>query len=235
MFSMTTRFLLIAILAVSLVGCDVEDPGPRQYAEKTFSIVDFDRLEIGSGLHIEVEQGSFYSISASGDRRNVDDLVVEKEGSTLIVRYKNSRERRYDTDIKITCPELHSVIFSGASDSKVSGFQTDGSFDVYLSGASLCQLDIDATELRAVLSGASYLNLRGEGDVMEADLSGASSLKAFRYNVKRGDIELTGASHGEVNVSEILNVVASSASHLIYQGSPSVSSELSGASSVTQR
>lgn len=224
-------FLLVFCI-LHLNGCYIEDPGPRQATERDYTVVDFDRLEIGSGLHIDVRQGEFYSVSARGDRRNVEDLVVEKEGSTLVIRYRNSRERRHDTFIEITSPELSSVTFSGASDSQVSGFVSEERFDVFLSGASVCQLSVDAPEMKVVLSGGSYLNVRGEGTAMNADLSGASALKAFSFPVAEADVRLAGASDAQITVRDVLDAKASGASHLVYRGTPSVSSEVSGASSV---
>lgn len=225
--------MLIAGCGAFLTGCQVEDPGPRQFAERAYSIVDFDRLEIGSALHVEVEYADFYSVKASGDRRNVEDLIIEKEGSTLVIRYRNSRERRHDTFIQITSPELRAVTFSGASDSKVSGYDIDEPFSVHLSGASVCQLGIDAPEIDVMLSGASYLNLRGEGVTIDADLSGASVLKAFSFSSESATARLAGASSAQVKVSDNLDVKASGASHLVYRGSPSVTSDLSGGSSVS--
>lgn len=221
----------LIVISLSMAGCYVEDPGPRQETERAFSVVDFDRLEIGSALHIDVKYGSYYSVVARGDRRNVNDLIVEKKGSTLEVRFDKSRSRKHDTFIEITSPDIRSVTFSGASDSKVYGF-TANKFDVYLSGASVCQVNIECSEIKAVLTGGSYLNLKGEADRLSADLSGASALKAFGFQASFGDVLLSGASDGQVSVADELTVKASGASHLTYRGTPQLSIDVSGASSV---
>lgn len=226
-------FLILVLCSLCLTGCYVEDPGPYQPADRSYSVVDFDRLEIGSGMRINVEHSNFFSVSATGDRRNIEDLVVEKEGSTLVIRYRNNRQRRHNTVIEIRCPDLRAVMFSGGSDSRVSGYNGE-SFDVYLSGGSMCQLDAEFARLNVVLSGASYLSVRGEGDEIKADISGASSLRAFSFPANDGDILLSGASDAQVMVTGVLKVRASGASHLVYRGAPSVTSDLSGASSVHQ-
>src|ERR1044071_5862185 len=99
--------VLIILSAAVLTSCyETEDPGPIQETEKEFSEVDFDRLEMGDAFNITVEQGEFFKISARGDRRNIDDLSVKKVGSTLIIRFDDNRNRRHDTYITITMPEL---------------------------------------------------------------------------------------------------------------------------------
>ena len=70
-------YTVVLFTALTFASCDYsEDPGPLQEIEKEFSETDFDRLEIGDALHIDVEQGNFFEISVRGDRRNVNDLEV---------------------------------------------------------------------------------------------------------------------------------------------------------------
>ncbi|MEO5601628.1 MAG: head GIN domain-containing protein [Cyclobacteriaceae bacterium] len=220
------------LTAVSLSSCYIDDPGPVQETERQYPITDFDRLEMGDAFNSNVEQGNFFDVSVRGDRRNIDDLSVRKEGSTLIIRYTQNRNRRHDTFVTITMPELYSVNFSGASDSRISGFDNIDDFDIYLSGASVCQMDIEASRVETVISGASYLNIRGTGEILTADLSGTSVLKAFNFPVTRADLDLSGASDGNVTVMNQLDVIARGASHILYRGEPTVTSDLTGASSV---
>lgn len=226
-------YLLIAATATVFSSCYyTEDPGPIQEIEQEFSIVDFDRLEMGDALNITVEEGNFFEVSVRGDRRNVNDLLVSKEGSTLVIRYDANRNRRHDTYVTIKMPLLLSANFSGASDSRVSGFHDLNTLDLYLSGASVCQLDVDADDVDVVVSGASYLNVRGNGEQLKAQLSGASVLKAFNFPVSEAAIYASGASDGNVTVSGKLNAVASGASEIRYRGNPVVTSHVSGSSSV---
>lgn len=51
---------LMVFMAVSLTSCFVDDPGPIQQSERQYTVVDFDRLEMGDGFYIEVEQGNFF-------------------------------------------------------------------------------------------------------------------------------------------------------------------------------
>lgn len=230
-----TSFVLILLSAVAFTSCyETEDPGPIQETEKEFSEIDFDRLEMGDAFNITVKQGNFFAISVRGDRRNVDDLLVRKEGSTLVMRFEDNRNRRHNTYITITMPALLSANFSGASDSRITGFYDLESFDFYLSGASVSQLDITAAKLDVTLSGASYLNVRGSGDMLDAELSGASALKAFNFPVTDAVIRASGASDGNVAVSNSLKATANGASVIRYRGNPAVTSSVSGASSVRQ-
>ena len=228
------NYAAVAASAVVLSSCYSEDPGPIREAEKTFTVVDFDRLEMGDAFHITVTRGSLFEVTALGDQRNIDDLVVEKEGSTLVIRYDESRNRRHATKIRITMPSILSATFSGATDSRISGFADLEAFSIHLSGASTCQLEMNAASVDAILSGASHLYMYGEGQTIDADLSGASVLKAFQYPVASAMISASGASDGNVRVSDHLDARASGASVITYRGDPAVDAEVSGSSTVRQ-
>jgi hypothetical protein len=227
-------YVVMIVSATLLTSCYTEDPGPIQEYDKDFTVTDFDKLQMGDAFNITVEQGDLFQIKATGDRRNIDDLIVDKDGSTLRIRFDNSRNRKHDTSIKITMPSLQKLSFSGATDSRVSGFTDLDNLDIHLSGASVCQLDVNAGHVDALVSGASYLYMNGAGYDIRVDLSGASVLKAFHYAVEKANIKASGASDGNVLVTGNLDALATGASVIIYRGNPAVTSEVSGASTVKQ-
>ena len=229
--SILKTVLAITVFSI-LTSCCEEDPGPIQEVHKNYPIVDFDRLEMGSAFNIEVEQGNAFSVKAKGDRRNIDDLNVYKNGNTLIVEFDDDAKRHHDTYISITMPSLKGVNFSGASVSKIRGFESEEDLDFNLSGASISQLDANYKEVDLVVTGASSLVLFGSGDRFHAEISGASTFKAFDYPVREAVIDISGASEGKIAVTEELKVTAGGASTVLYRGNPSVISNTSGASTV---
>lgn len=233
MFRSTNNLIVfLGFVCLIITSCDREDPGPLQEKRKAYAIIDFDRLEMGSALNIEVEQANAFSVEVKGDRRNVDDLDVYRSGNTLIIKFDENADRHHDTYVHITMPALKEVNFSGASVSKIRGFESDDDLDFYLSGSSVSQLDAEFRKIELVVSGASSLLLHGSGDELNAEVSGASGLKAFDYPVKEATINVSGASEGKVTVTDELKVTAAGASSVLYRGNPTVISNTSGASSV---
>jgi hypothetical protein len=223
-------YLFVAIIIFA--SCDREDPGPLQEKHKSYAVVDFDRLEIGSGLNIQVDYANTFSVEAKGDRRNVDDLEVLKSGNTLTIRFDDDGERHHDTYLYITMPAIESANFAGASVSRVRGFDGSGNLDLYVSAASVSQLDSRFASVNAVVSGASKLVMFGNAEVLNVEISGASSVKAFDFPVNDAVVNLSGASDGRISASGNLNVTASGASVLIYRGDAVVTAETSGSSQV---
>jgi hypothetical protein len=225
----------IALFLMAIISSCIndEDPGPLQSDEEFYSVVDFDRLEIGDAMNVTVEQGNFFSVHAKGDRRNLNDLEVFKNGNTLVIRFDEQGRRSYETKIKITLPLLRSVNFSGASNSTVSGFSLeDETFGLYLSGGSVSQIEGDFSDININVSGASVFTISGLGKEMHVELSGASLLNAFGFNVDNASVEASGASKAQVFVNESLIAEATGSSVVSYRGEPTVTSDTSGSSSV---
>ncbi|MEO8471367.1 MAG: head GIN domain-containing protein [Chryseolinea sp.] len=228
----TLSFACLTSMVLIVSSCANEDPGPLQASEKEFSVIDFDRLEMGSGFEIDVKQSSTYRINVEGDHRNINDLVVFKSGSTLIIKYKDNANRNHETKISIEMPELRGVNFTGASESKVRDFESDQEFELNLSGSSVCQLVAGYRSVKGVISGASSVLMEGLGDEVNVDISGASSLVAFDYPVRAAKLKVSGASHAKVTATDELNVTAAGGSALLYRGSPILNFSVSGASTV---
>ena len=225
-------FALLFLLSFFITSCYEEDPGPRQQDTRTFSFVDFDRVEAGYGLVVTITKSSAFTIQADGDRRNLDDLVVLKSGNSLMLGFNDTEKRQYLTNIYITMPALTGVSFSGAVNGVVTGFDVSPVFDIALSGASLAQLNVSANELTCSVSGASQLRLTGKGEKLTGIISGASMLSSFDYPVTEAMLNVSGASNGRVNVSQLLKGSATGASLILYRGQPDIDVDSSGESMV---
>jgi hypothetical protein len=234
----TSKFLLHAVLfatlLTSLSSCfNNEDPGPLQNQEKEYSLADFNRLDVGDAMEVNVQQGSTFSVKVNGDRRNLDDLNVSKNGSTLRIRYRNDVNRKHETTVWITMPSLSGVAFSGSTEAFISGFTSEEDFDITLSGASDAELEMNAPLMKINLSGASELDIQGTAPALRALVSGASDFRAFDLETDEATVEASGASSIRVFASKKLKATASGASDIRYRGNPTLASSSSGASSIS--
>jgi hypothetical protein len=236
-----TILLNTSLLTIFLTSCIINlDPDSslgvsNDEITRTYAAADlgsFDRLDMGSAFRITVIPGSTPSMTVKGDRRDVEDLVLDTRSNTLNVRYRTSRIRRYTLTIDITMPTLRGVVFSGASKSEVTGFRNLSDLSVDLSGASKSYFDVQASRVTLDLSGASKIEFLGRGTNFISTVSGASELKAFDYPVTDARLDVSGASHAYVTANTGLNVTASGASKVRYRGNPTVQQVVSGASKV---
>jgi hypothetical protein len=216
----------VATLAVAVAAAD---------ETRTFSASNFTKLSLGSAFKIQVKQGSTYSVTATGERKDLDDLESRVSNGTLQIKYKEQKwnNRRQTVTIAITMPTLEGVDFSGASVATVGTFTSNQPLKVTVSGASKVTMEVSASKVTMDLSGASVLTLNGKADVLNGELSGASVFKGMSFPVREANIDASGASKADVVANASLGAEASGASRISYSGdAKEVRSSSSGAGSV---
>jgi hypothetical protein len=244
--------ILLAILTAILPflsSCNREDVGPLQEGQQTFALMDFNRLEMGSGFDVDVQPGAVFSVVAKGDTRNLDDLEVVVKNGTLSAKYRTQRSRKFTTNFTIIMPTLRGANFSGGVHSTVKGFANLSNLDIELSGGTHATWEVIAAHTFAVVSGGSKLQLieskvtTNNGDELASsiyqlsvDASGGSHVEAFDYAADDVNVKASGGSHAEITVNKTLTADASGASHINYKGNPtSINQNSSGASKVERK
>lgn len=236
----TKHFLVVAIaliISTLFTSCQkTADIGTFQEGSQTYQLSGFTKLDMGSAFKIDVQKGNGFSIVARGDQRNLNDLRVFVENGILRADYypHYNKKRQYATEFTIIMPALEGVSFSGATESRVGGFEANNIY-IDLSGASTSTFTLQSKQADIRLSGASQLRLTGVGQKVFADISGAAVLESFSFAIEEADIKASGASNAKVNVSKILKAEASGGSEIRYAGNPSsVSSNATGGSRIVK-
>lgn len=233
LFSFCISFLILTGLESCVYVNSGDNIPPRGESTRTYDFRNFDELEMSHAFRVHVHAGSAFSVSATGELNDLDDLNIFVQDGKLVVRYNNSwKNNRRRMDIDITMPVLESVDFSGAVNANVEGFGNVPKLEFELSGASRCDFDGTAQSLEFDLSGASELNLFGNAKYLDGELSGASKLNAFDLSAEESDLDLSGASSARVWITKFLDVDASGASSVRYKGNPGIKQKLSGGSTL---
>ncbi|MFC5409201.1 head GIN domain-containing protein [Larkinella bovis] len=242
--SSALRLSLPLLLAAVFLSVAAVHPSGSRLAElmnlnlqdetRTFSVSNFDQLNLGSAFTIHVTRGGSYKVTATGRSADLEDLEAKVSNNTLQIRYKDKswNRNRQRVTVNVTMPDLKGVHFSGASRSDVTGFRNVRDLDVDISGASTSTLEVDAERVVVDLSGASNVTLTGQAKRLEGEVSGATTLKAYDLKVAKARVDVSGASSARLNVTDRLEAEASGASSVTYRGSASIRSNTSGASSV---
>jgi hypothetical protein len=233
LFSFCIGFLLLVGLESCVYVNSDDNIPPRGESTRTFDFRNFDELEMSHAFRVHVQAGAAFSVFATGELNDLDDLSIFVQNGKLVARYNNSwKNNRRPMDIYITMPVLEAVDFSGAVNASVEGFKNLSTLEFELSGASRCDFDGTAQSLAFDLSGASELNLFGHSRYLDGELSGASKLNAFDLSAEESDLDLSGASSARVWITNFLDVEASGASRVRYKGNPGIKQKLSGGSSL---
>jgi hypothetical protein len=247
----------LSIAALSLSACSTFHIviGTGNVVDKQFDFKDFQNIEISNALQYDISQSASYSVSVSAHENIIPYLDVYQSGATLVVRMKPGSFTNTDAKATITLPELDRLSVSGASKGSAKGIQTSASLNLVVSGAS--QLDLSAEvksadvnvsgasritghlvagDSRFNVSGASRCELDGSTGTTYLDLSGASRFNSPSLVMKNANVNVSGASHGTVDCTGILNLEVTGASTLDYSGNPTLNQvTVNGASTLNKK
>jgi hypothetical protein len=124
------------------------------------------------------------------------------------------------------------LVASGACHVKLKA-EASADFDVTLSGACHLEGSMDAKNVKLVASGADHLKLSGSGKKATLSASGACHLQLGDFALETANVKLESASIATINVKTKLDYSLTGASHLRYQGNPTIGqTHSSGASSL---
>ena len=213
---------------------DFDDDWDVTGYNRDYDVGKFSDLEINSAFRVKVKRGSRHSLTISGKKIHVNEVVVDKTGSTLALNYRGKLKRINNKDlveVYITMPELSSVELGNASKVYVGGFKNDF-LDIRLTGAAYADMNIDVKSTNAVIDGASKLIMDGSGERLDLEVKGSATYEGLDYIVDELTVEAQSAATAKVYARDYLKIRTYGVSSVIYSGNAKVDIEKSGKSSV---
>jgi len=240
---MKTKLLSLTLLSFSLFlfSCDIYDTevvpnGKITTMQATFT--DYKAIEASSAFSVYlVFSDTEESIEIEANENLHQYIDVKKENGTLKIGIENNVQIRGNATLKayIITKQVEGYSASGASRFIVENEIHAENVNIYLSGASTFDGEINSNRCYANLSGASSMNILGFADDFELDASGASVIRDYGFEANHLKAELSGASNAYLTVDNEIEIEASGASSLRYKGDAVITTQnLSGASSVKQ-
>ena len=249
--------IVILLASVFAAGCGGILTGSGNLETKQFNFSDFTEVDISSAFDFEIVQSDAYDISITADDNLFEHIRVSKEGETLKIGLK-AVSLQWPVTLKaaIVMPKIQGLNISGASKGTVSNFDAKENLDAEVSGASSLELvemsagdikldvsgaskvigDLSAGNMNFYISGASTVQLEGLARDIVAEVDGASRFNMGGLTANNGNVSLSGASTGTVNLSGRLDADLSGASKLEYIGEPTMGNiNTSGASTLSKK
>ena len=234
------KFITLAALALTIFSaCNLVHHrirGNGNIKTEDRNVTGFNNVDVSGSFKVYIKQDSAYSVKVEADENLARYILMENENGTLVIGTEGNANLSGTKPIKIyvSSPAFRDLDVSGACEIFATDTVRGEVINVRLSGASGAEMLLDAPKVRAKISGASSINLKGRTKEFSIEASGASKVRCAELLSENADVDISGAGSAHVFASVKLNVHASGASNVKYRGNPSVTSDVSGAGSVSK-
>lgn len=219
MFRTTLILTSAAAIAVAVSACGLRIQTDGPHTVQTRAVGTFDRVDLRGSANVVVTHGRSTTLTVSGGRNRVRDVITRVQSGTLVVEQRNSDTTLHLGDdgptVTVSTPSLVDARVDGSGDLSVSGL-AGGPLQVRVDGSG----DVDA---------------HGRLDMLDAAVDGAGDLDLGDVVAQSAKVNLSGSGDADVHAVRTLAVVVSGSGDVSYAGDPQLTRDVSGSGDVSHR
>jgi hypothetical protein len=217
-----------------LLGC----AGPALAAERTYSVTDFDRLDVSGPFVVVVTTGKSPGANANGGREAIDRLTVETVGRTLRIRPGINGWGGWPgalsvtPTIKVSVPMLRAANLNGSGSITISKLRGQSLQIAVIGSGQLNVAQIETDRLFASNLGSGGMTLSGKAAIATLALKGTGPLNAKDLRVDALELTATGAGDAQISAAKTAKIISTGTGNVDIIGTPACSVTANGAGRV---
>jgi Putative auto-transporter adhesin, head GIN domain len=188
-----------------------QDGGPT--VSKSYSVGNFDQIEVGGPFDVEVRTGANPGVTARGPQHILEHLIVEVRGGKLVIRpehqnglFRSGWHFNGDVDVSVTVPMLRSAALGGSGDLKVNEVRGD-SFEGSIGGSGGLEVGrVDVQSLKLAVSGSGGAKAAGRANTAAFDIAGSGDIDAKGVQSQTADVSVAGSGSVAANATHTASV-----------------------------
>jgi hypothetical protein len=196
---------------ILIAGCVVGE-GPA--TSETREVRAFDRIEVGSGIHVAIRIGPAEDLELRAQENVLGAIATDVEGSTLIIDAREDFTSVDPVTVTIVVPVLHGISMSGGAQARID--------------------DLEAASIAIDIRGGASATLVGTADAVELTADGGAVAHLQDLITRSLVLNLSGGAAAMVNATVAVTGSASGGSSLTVVGDADVQVETSGGSQVVR-
>ena len=208
-----------------------------QYS-KNVAINNVDKVSVQSGIDLYITQGNSEGAKLVGDKELLDKVVMEKNGTQLSIKYKESTgwsnlfRNRKTPKVYLTVRNLSEIKASGGSDVYAQNTIKTNRLSITTSGGADVDMNVVCKDIIMKASGGSDIDIKGSATNMDLEISGGSDADAEHFSVDYAKVSASGGSDASLLVNKALEAEAHGGSDVAFRGNASLKTSSSKSGSV---
>ena len=181
---MLSAALLSAALITAPVSAHDISKSDGEQVTQTYDFSGFSKIRIDGVYRVTVTQGDTFSITTSGDEKEMEKSKVELIGDTLVLGSKSKKwsrdnQQRHGITTTLTMPNLDGIAINGVTE--FMGDNLDlGDLDLDVNGVADLTLSGTCGELTAKVNGVGDIDLKDlKCETGDLSVNGAGELSAY--------------------------------------------------------
>ncbi len=213
---------------------------PANAIERKLLVASFENIVVIGDIDVTVETGKPVSAKASGDKRVLDSLKLERTGTTLRIRVLdllNDDKRKPVTEplrVTLTTPLIQNVVLSGNGRISVSAIKQSDAAKIAISGNGKVTIgNVIADKLTADIDGNGQIDLGG-GTVRDGRVTivGAGQFRGPKLAMRKLRLEHNGNAKSSATVAEGTEITNRGSGNIDISGAGSCFIKLAGRAAI---
>ncbi len=211
-------FAILIILSSLFVGCGGGTTGSGKLVTEAYDHTGFTMIEAENGFALFIKQSNSYKIEVTTDDNILKYLDIARIGDTLKIGLSGGSISPTILRAEISMPGIEGINLSSGTKAAITGFNSDESFSITLTGGSVLIGDIVSGDVGIGISSGSMVTLTGSGGDLMARSSSGSEITLDEFPVHNADINIDSGGRSFVNINGRLDTVLTGGSELYYTG-----------------
>jgi hypothetical protein len=201
----------------------------------------FNAIRASGAIDIYFSQGPHKVVVSAAKPEDVENIVTELEGNTLVIRFKdkkswwsdqwNTMGRKYK--VYVSAPGIRAITQMGSGNIRIEGTLKSPELSFEVAGSGNIEGVIQTEKLDIEQSGSSNIRLSGMARQASFQCSGSGNIVGGELVTDDCDIEISGSGNADITVNKELRVELSGSGNIRYRGTGNlVSSEVSGSGKI---
>ncbi|MBN2485491.1 MAG: DUF2807 domain-containing protein [Bacteroidales bacterium] len=197
-----------------------------QPGDRCMPVDSFSKLQLYDGIDITLERGDGYYI-CPGTSDSLENISIVSENGTLKIRKISGNKYKSPPVIKIVFKEL--TIIDGFSKANISAKNliTGDSIRVTLKSGAVLYASFDVKYLEASLIEGCLFKAEGYANQQNIEVLTKATFSGFGLEGVNGIVKASTAGTAKVNITENLNLTATTGGFINYKGSPALEQKTS--------
>jgi hypothetical protein len=235
---MIPRTALATVAAVLLVaplaGCALREPGPK--TTQTREIGPASGVALAMAGSVEVSVGAEPSLTVTGGENLLADLRTEVEGDVLVIDLEGPGGwLGGEVAVDVVLPALASIDISGSGTVDVGPLEGDDLRIEVGGSGSVAAPDLDVDAVSASIGGSGDIVLGGSARSQDVSIGGSGTYSAQALESEEASVSIGGSGRADVTVTRFLDVRIGGSGTVTYAGNPTLTSQVTGSGSVSER